>query len=317
MTPVNIVSELQDDGTSPAGLKPIRIPIPCQSYYAVFSPDETRVAVVSQDGKVRIFGLPKGELQRTSNVPGGNVSDLLFSGDGRRLLAGGVEGGAIIWNTVTGESEWEYRFPGSHHLSVGFSLDGRLIALAPEAGDPRVFDWKSKRELAHLDDPVTGATALTFSANGQKIAAASGETMIRIFDPQTGKLLAENRDFLLETFVLAFSPDSRVLFAGNADGAISILDSETGKLLRSFPKRSGESVYGMQVRSDGEAVLAVYINALDPQKPTPICVWDVKTATVTQTWEPGEIPVGAMWTRTNEPLVASSTASTLRIERLS
>ena len=316
MAVLNTFLERDNDGSPVVALKPLHIPIPAQSFYAVFSPDEMRVAVVSQDGKLRTYGLSDGKLQLTWSVPGGTANDLLFSNDGKRLLVGGVEGGAVIWNIVSGESEWEYRFPESRALLVGFSLDGLLVALAQEAGDTLVFDWGSKKELARLDVPVTGATVLKFSPDGRKIAAASGETMIRIFDPQTGKLLVENRDLLLETFDVAFSPDSRLLFAGGADGAISILDTETGKLRRSFPKRSGASIFVLQMRSDGEAVLAVYSDPLDPRNPMPVCVWNVETATVTRTWEPGEVPVGAIWTRAKEALVASTTASTLRIERL-
>jgi WD40 repeat protein len=274
------------------------------------------VGVVFQDGKLRTYGLPDGELQRTWSVRGGPAGDLLFSDDGTRLLVAGPQGGAIVWNIVSGESEWEYRFPEPRQVLVGFSHDGRLIALAPEGENPRVFDLKLNRELARLDVPITGATTLKFSSDGRKIATASGDTTIRIFDPQTGKVLAENRDFLLEMFDMAFSPDSRLLFAGGADGAISILDTETAKLLRSFPKRSGASIFALQMRSDGEAVLAVYSDPLDPRNPMPVCVWNVETATVRRTWEPGEVPVGAMWTRANQALVASTTASTLRIEIL-
>jgi WD40 repeat protein len=274
------------------------------------------VAVLSQEAKVLIYGLTEGELQRTWSVPGG-ASDLWFSNDGKQLLVGGNEGRAIVWNIITGESEWEYKFPEPRTLSVGFSPDGRLVALTQESGDALVFDRGSKRELARLDVPIIGGTLLKFSPDGKTIAAASGETTIRIFDPQTGKLIAENRDLLLETFDMAFSHDSKHLFAGGADGAISILDAETGRLLRSLPKRSGAAIFVLQVRSDGEAVLAVYNDALDPRNPMPVCVWNVENATVTRTWEPGEIPVGAMWTHANQPLVASTTASTLRIERLS
>jgi WD40 repeat protein len=317
MAVLNTFSERDNDGAPVPALKPLHIPIPCQAFWAVFSPDETRVAVLAQDGKLRTYGLSDGELQRTWSVPSGTANDLWFSNDGKRLLVGGSKGGAVIWNIISGESEWEYRFPESRALFVGFSPDGRLVALTQESGDTHVFDWGSKRELARLAAPVFGGTIVKFSPDGRKIAAVSGETIIRIFDPQTGKLLAENRDLLLETFDMAFSHDSKHLFAGGADGAISIIDAETGKRLRSFPRRSGAAIFVLQVRSDGEAVLAVYNDALDPRNPMPVCVWNVENATVTRIWEPGEIPVGAMWTRENRPLVASTTASTLRIERLS
>src|SRR5438477_8233196 len=101
----NTISELGNDGSPVAPSKPLLIPIPSPVWYAVFSPDETRAAVLSQDGKVRTYDLSDGKLERTWSVPGGTANDLWFSNDGKRLLVGGIEGHAVIWNIASGESE--------------------------------------------------------------------------------------------------------------------------------------------------------------------------------------------------------------------
>ncbi len=294
----------------------LRIATPCMSYFAIFSPGEKRVAVISEDGKVRMYGLPDGELQRTWNVPGGAVNDLAFSTDGTLLFAGGFEGSALIWEVGGGKTELEYKFPLARRVRGAFSPEDRLLALAPDGGDPRILEWESRKEVTRLEVPITGATALAFSPDGRKIAAASGETMIRIFEAQTGKLLATNVDFLLETFALVFSNSRKHLFIGGADKTVSILDADTGRLLRSFPRDSGGTVNALRVSPNGRAVLAIYSNELDPDRPAPARVWDAGSGTVTRTWEPGEPPIGGTWTRENHCLVVSTTTTMLRIENL-
>src|SRR5207249_33289 len=93
---------------------------------ALFSPAGQAVAVLGEDGDVRVLDLADPGGTRTLCHPG-SVQCFAFRRDGRRLLTGGDDGTARAWDPATGD-EVPPHFPhGQWVTHASFSDDGRLV----------------------------------------------------------------------------------------------------------------------------------------------------------------------------------------------
>jgi WD40 repeat protein len=84
------------------------------------------------DGKVRMWNLPTGQMVRSFELNGTQpsrvISQVLLSPDGRWLLVGDSNGGVHVWDSASGELRFETALV--HYFDTGaFSRDGNMIAI--------------------------------------------------------------------------------------------------------------------------------------------------------------------------------------------
>jgi hypothetical protein len=108
-----------------------------------WSPDGRAVASAG-GGKVEVWDVETGELQRALRHEHGDVSSVAFSADGETLVAGVSEpwgpGEIVLWELGAERMAWS----SSGHIrpvaAVAFSSDGGLLASASEDGTLGVWD---------------------------------------------------------------------------------------------------------------------------------------------------------------------------------
>ena len=114
----------------------------------VFSPDGAHLAVASDDGTVRVWSVPGGDLalsrhchagRHRSTGPNGAVA-VRFSPDGRLLASGGGDRAVRVWRTDTWTEVATLRGHGGPVTALAFSADGR--ALVSGSADSSALVWE-------------------------------------------------------------------------------------------------------------------------------------------------------------------------------
>jgi len=195
------------------------------SYYAVFSPDGTRVAMPSAHC-ILVWNARSGRT--IARIPAEKVR--AFSPDGSQLALGSPTSGP---HAVASLELWNIDPPhkiasmdaGVHVNTAVFSPDGARLASGSLDGAVRVWNLKP------LAGPVVLATsgpqvqAVAFSSDGHSIVATGGDRAIRIWI--NDRLAASLNAFELDSSAVAFSPDGRLVAGTQNTPQLAIWDATT------------------------------------------------------------------------------------------
>jgi len=174
-----------------------------KAYYAVFSPDKSRVAMPSGSGTI-VWEVRGGRT--LAQIPAEDV--LAFSPDGAELALGNLE----VWSVAKLHKVASLR-PGGDVASAAFSPDGRRLVAGSREGSIRVWNLQSPAEPAVLAITGPEVEAVAFSPDSRRVAATGYDRAVRIW--LDDKLIASLAGFNFPTAnSVAFSPDGKRLAAG-------------------------------------------------------------------------------------------------------
>jgi WD40 repeat protein len=188
----------------------------------VFSPDSTRVVVVSYDrDEVAIYAAATGQLQQ--RIPATQCRAAAFSPDGR-WLAFTVQDNVILWDWPRRRQVQVLAGHISTVTSVAFPPDSRTLATA--GNDRRIKLWKP--ETGQLLHTMTGNTGyvrdLAFVDNSRLISADDAGNL-RVWHVTLGQLLCTLRSAPQNpAHRLTISPDAYHLAIRLDNGQVELLD---------------------------------------------------------------------------------------------
>ena len=192
--------------------------------YASFSPDGSRIAVVTNDDTAQVRSARTGQLLWTLNPNHQfSLSVAVFSPDGRQILTGDDNGQVEVWNAATGRKIRVVGVPGSSITDVEYNKSGSKFVTA--ANDGAVTIWAAgndKRSLPPINACPSPSTA-SFSPDGNKIVVACENGGALVFDATTGQQLTVLQAAGAGSVNSAqFSPDGgSIVTAFGAEGASS------------------------------------------------------------------------------------------------
>jgi len=292
--------------------KTITVPPDAAVRFSAVSAKGDWIAGACQDGRVRLWSFPSGELRQSFDLQDQRVSSLRFSGDGALLAVGGDRGGVGLWNVPSGKLKLQLK--GTEPVvALAISPDKTLLAVARKDVPAQLWDLTSESVITPLPARFAGSLSLDFSPDGQWLAGADADTDIRIFESRTGALRATTSDLLLETFAVVFSADSKSLYVGGADKTVSVIDVASGKVVRTLPRQP--YVVSQFTRSpDGKVLLALYFDERDRAKPAPVVVWNVAEQSVqVQLSQPDLTPNGGGFSANGRVIFTSSDGAKLQV----
>jgi WD40 repeat protein len=272
---------------------------------AAVSPKGDWVAGACQDGRLRLWSFPSGELRQAFDLEDQRVSSVRFSADGTLLAAGGDRGGVRVWSIPSGKSKLELKV-GEPVVALAISPDKTLLAVARKDVAALLWDLTTGRVITDLPAKFAGSLSVDFSPDGAWLASADADTEIRIYESRTGALRATAHDLLLESFAIVFSADSKSVYAGGADNTVSVIDVAGGKVVRTFP-RQPNAVSELERSPDGKSLLALYRDERGSRNPAPVVAWNVTSGSVeAQAFEPKVTPNGGGFLGNGRVIVTSS-----------
>lgn len=290
----------------------ITVPPDAVVRFTAISPKGDWIAGACQDGRVRVWSFPSGELRQAFDLEDQRVTSLRFSADGAWLAVGGDRGGVRIWNIPSGKLRLQLK-GGEPVVALAISPDRSLLAVARKDEPAQLWDLSTERVITELPARFAGSLSLDFSPDGQWLACADADTQIRIYESRTGALRATTSDLLLETFAVAFSADSKSLYVGGADKTVSVIDVAGGKVVRTFPRQT-YAVSEFASSADGKILLALYFDETDTAKPAPVVAWDVTAESVqAEASQPEVTPNGGGFMGNGRGIFTSSAGAKLQV----
>jgi WD40 repeat protein len=193
----------------------------------VFSPDSTRLGVLTEGNEVAIYDVERG-THRLLAVSG-SVQDIAFSPDSQQFITSDSDGNIQAWDIASGQ--W-VESPLQKFAPV-FSLvtSSRFLAIG-STEEINITGADSAGEIPPIKASAEN-TLLIFNKDGSFFAAADSAGKVTIWEYKDGKFAAVGSFDKERPVSLAFHPDGNLLAVGTAK-YVHLLDS-TGKELARIP----------------------------------------------------------------------------------
>ncbi|MBI5693231.1 MAG: protein kinase [Verrucomicrobia bacterium] len=203
-----------------------------------FAPDARRLATAAPDGRISVWRLPEGSLERSAS-PRSRFSpafSVAYSPDGRLLVAGGGDAYGKdsfldLWSFANGPD----RSLAAHRgpvFAATFSPDGRRLISAGLDQIVQVSDVETGRPVQRIIGHSAGIWALALSPDGTRLATSSWDRTTKVWrlDPpqEFRNVSSKNR------YCVSFHPGGEIFAASGT--SLEILSARTGSLLHTMPE---------------------------------------------------------------------------------
>ncbi len=160
----------------------VRYDLPGQYVRSLAVAGEGRFVVIggNRDGNARIFDLTSGELLRTMQASGRQITTFAISPDQRYLLAPGWAE-VYLWEVATGRLLRRFSAGRYEFNAVSFAPGLDLVLAAGEDGFIIAWDLATGEERYRLSGHSDAIVALATSADGARVMSASVDRTIRVW----------------------------------------------------------------------------------------------------------------------------------------
>ena len=155
--------------------------------FLVFSGNGGTLVSADEEGTIKIWDVPTGQLKRTISSSG-RITALSVDASGETLATAREDYSISLWDLRNGAQRSTLKKHTNVVNALVFSLDGKMLASGGDDRTAILWDTtsgKSKRTLKGHDLTVT---SLAFSPDGQSIASGSGNASVVVWNVLTGKL---------------------------------------------------------------------------------------------------------------------------------
>lgn len=237
-----------------------------------FSKDGARLAVcVMNAGQVVVWRTDGWIIERTLQVPSGQVVNVAFSPDGSLIAAVGSFKHLLIWNVSSGRLIATGRGHAQHVNDVAFDPGGRWIVTAGHDQSIRIWNVDSLTRPDALQGHTRLVRSLRFSPDGQILATCAFDGTVRLWRVSDHSLVRTIKGLTERLQDVAFTTDGGTLLVAERDGIISFWDVATGAPIRSVVGHT-YAVHAVAVDPKGRWLASAGIDRR-------VVIWDIKTAT--------------------------------------
>ncbi len=186
-----------------------------------FSPDGSRLAIVSNDGRIQLTTVATGALQLLGRHDA-EPTATHFSRDGRTLLTAGRDRVIKLWDLFGTGAPRVLRGHAAEVFDAEFSRDGDRVVSSCADGTVRVWDVATgeSRVLRGHNGSVWSAY---FAPDGRTVISGSDDRTVRLWDTETGESRVLRRSGA-PIWAVVFSPDGTSILWSGAEGVVRMSD---------------------------------------------------------------------------------------------
>jgi WD40 repeat protein len=245
---------------------------------AVFTRDGRRVAISSDDRRIRIWDAATGKRLVTLIGLEAPAWNLAFSWDGTRLVTGSSAGHVRVWNAGTGQLVRELPRFRNRLLAVAFSADGARVIVSGYNDRVAIFDVASGTEVptALPAKPSANVFGLGYSGDGRRLGLV-GRT-VTLFDAASLRPVQEIAgDAGTPNGGLYLNRDATTIAAAGINGVMLWTRAHGWRFLKGSADGNSALPYQLAFSRDGRKLIT-------PGVDNTIRVWDTATASATATF---------------------------------
>jgi len=228
---------------------------------AVFSKDEKRILIWSEDGSARLWSAETGVSIGQPMLHKEEVNGAVFSKDEKRILTWSDDGSACLWNAGTGTPIGQ---PMQHKENVrgaAFSKDEKRILTwsgtqSDESGSASLWEAETGiligRPMQHKKI-VWGAI---FSIDEKRILTWSDDGSACLWNADTGTAIGQPMQHKDKEYVwgAVFSKDEKRILTWSTDGEVRLWEAQTGTAIGQ-PMQHKDSINGAVFCKDEKHIL--------------------------------------------------------------
>ena len=291
-----VVSQAQASGSSKGSNPEIVLQSAHSSVVTgvAYSPRGDLLASVSDDGTLKLWGLPEGYLLKTfdvSELMSGGISSNSTGQLAKQLLSNvsfRSDGSGVVITDWVGVmsvgfgGEPNRYLPLSGIVEGGLAVDprGSWIAVASAQGVITVLD-SSLRVLQTIESPMGSILAIAASPDGSLLISGGVDRNVTFWDPSTGeqlKVLKGHTDYIR---ALAFSCDGQTVVSAGDDKFIKMWNAASGVLEKTLV--SDSKVQSLAVSCDSRFIASA-------DEDYQVRVWDAIRGQEVHKWHTGGSP---------------------------
>lgn len=240
------------------------------------NPAQEQVAVGDQDGRLLLWDIQDGRLQRAMLGIGDAIRAIAFSPDGATVAEGRQDGAVRLWDLRS-----EYGPELFAHTATGaltrlvFSPDKRLLAGGGDDGTLYIWRLASGEEIQRFQAHEDSIIAIALSPCSRRLITCGHDCAAIEWDLQTAKPLHRFQGRLTNSLgtvaylPAATEPGFHSVVVGRDEGKLIIWDIPSARPLR-IMNESCDLFMALALSPDGR-----YLAVSDVSKK--ISVWDVET----------------------------------------
>jgi len=203
-----------------------------------FSPDGSKLASVSFDRTVRLWGVKDGSILHTFTGHSDFVYSVAFGPDGSWFVTVGKDRTGRIIDTATGQGRFTLGGSDQEVLAVAVHPDGRVVTSGTDPG-LNWWDPKTAERTRRTAGPAQASNELAFDARGTVLAVGGADGTVRFYEPKTGtaqKAVTVGNP----VFAVALDPSGKRAASGGADGLVRLWDVADARLLATLWSGAGD-----------------------------------------------------------------------------
>ena len=264
----------------------------------------------SEDGTVRLWKLPGGELAGQYKIHGAAVSALAFSSDARYAVSAAVDSTLVLWETANGDILENFQGHLAAASALTFSPNNRFILVGSRDGAALYWDSFSGHGVKSLEGHTEKINQAAISPDGKYALTAGDDKTIRLWGLEVSKCLRVFQGHGLKITSLAFSPDGRYFLSGSDDRTLRLWNVRTMRLERIF--HFNDRIEALAISTDGSLVLLAQANAKSPGDKI-LCLMDFPSPEKYQVPYVVTVPVSASLADERENLFRAGTEEIRRL----
>ena len=244
------------------------------------SQDGHFLACGSWNGKISIWDLSTGTLNKSLKRHKGPVNSLVFSPDQKLLVSGSTDATIKVWDLSTSKAIQTIKGHNSAVRSTIYTPDGKFLisSAADKTINTRrdktikiwdISSWQLLKTFTthdNSDESINSKSpyiiqdqysinSIDISPDGNHIVSGSKDKTVEIWDFNSGSIVNTLKGHEKEVNTVKISPNGKYIVSGSNDKTIKIWDFSTGNLIKTLVGHTME-VNALLITSDNNYIIS-------------------------------------------------------------